>query len=179
MYRHFGRGWLRAVTSFHLVALWVRPEGESVTDNILSVTLILYIIRVHRLIHIPRDIILPVYMYLLYLLDGTVEAWMKSSVFIHLTQLPSNPIIFGFGRLALRCDFSKTKIQPLTLFLTPISIPPIDIQQYYQQQSLYLHTTTLNIYSSPLPKNFIYLNTNLQIEIDDHTDFKVRRKPTT
>src|SRR5882762_7974908 len=88
-----------------------------VTDNILSVTLILYIIRVHRLIHIPRDIILPVYMYLLYLLDGTVEAWMKSSVFIHLTQLPSNPIIFGFGRLALRCDFSKTKIQPLTLQL--------------------------------------------------------------
>jgi hypothetical protein len=39
---------------------------------------------------------------------------MKSSVFIHLMQLPSNPIIFGFGRLALRCDFSKTKIQPLT-----------------------------------------------------------------
>jgi len=39
MYRHFGRGWLRAVTSFRLVALWVRPEGESVTDNILSVTL--------------------------------------------------------------------------------------------------------------------------------------------
>jgi len=39
---------------------------------------------------------------------------MKSSVFIHLTQLPSNPIIFGFGWLALRCDFSKTKIQPLT-----------------------------------------------------------------
>jgi len=118
-------------------------------------------------------------MYLLYLLDGTVEAWMKSSVFIHLTQLPSNPIIFGFGRLALRCDFSKTKIQPLTLFLTPISIPSINIQQYYQQQSLYLHTTALNIYSSPRPKNFIYLNTNLQIEIDDHTDFKVRRKPTT
>src|SRR6202051_3275952 len=56
-------------------------------------------------------------MYLLYLLDGTVAAWMKSSVFIHLMQLPSNPIIFGFGRLALRCDFSKTKIQPLTLFL--------------------------------------------------------------
>src|ERR1700676_1485463 len=120
MYRHFGRGWLRAVTSFRLVALWVRPEGESVTDNILSVTLILYIIRVHRLIHIPRDIILPVYMYLLYLLDGTVEAWMKSSVFIHLTQLPSNPIIFGFGRLALRCDFSKTKIQPLTYTLVII-----------------------------------------------------------
>src|ERR1700676_3794941 len=116
MYRHFGRGWLRAVTSFRLVALWVRPEGESVTDNILSVTLILYIIhiRVRHLIHIPRDILLPVYMYLLYLLDGTVEAWMKSLVFIHLTQLPSNPIIFGFGRLALRCDFSKTKIQPLT-----------------------------------------------------------------
>src|SRR6202790_3708186 len=88
-----------------------------VTDNILSVTLILYIIhiRVRRLIHIPRDILLPVYMYLLYLLDGTVVAWMKSPVFIHLTQLPSNPIIFGFGRLALRCDFSKTKIQPLTI----------------------------------------------------------------
>ena len=159
MYGHFGHGWLRAITSFHLVALWVRPEGESVTDNILSVTLILYIIhiRVRHLIHIPRDILLPVYMYLLYLLDGTVAAWMKSSVFIHLTQLPSNPIIFGFGRLALRCDFSKTKIQPLTLFLTPISIPSIDIQQYYQQQSLYLHTTTLNIYSSPRPKKFYLL----------------------
>src|SRR6202051_746755 len=93
----------------------------NVTDNILSITLILYIIHicVHRLIHIPRDIILPVYMYLLYLLDGTVEAWMKSSVFIHLMQLPSNPIIFGFGRLALRCDFSKTKIQPLTSLVTP------------------------------------------------------------
>ena len=181
MYRHFGRGWLRAVTSFRLVALWVCPEGECVMDNILSVTLILYIIHihVHRLIHILRDIILPVYMYLLYLLDGTVEAWMKSSVFIHLTQLPSNPIIFGFGRLALRCDFSKTEIQSSTHFLTPISILSINIQQYYQQQSLYLHTTTLNIYSSPLPKNFIYLNTNLHIEIDDHTDFKVRRKPTT
>src|SRR5882762_8974409 len=62
----------------------------------------------------PRDILLPVYVYLLYILDGTVAAWMKSSVFIHLMQLPSNPIIFGFGRLALRCDFSKTKIQPLT-----------------------------------------------------------------
>jgi len=65
-------------------------------------------------------------MYLLYLLDGTVAAWMKSLVFIHLTQLPSNPILFEFGRLALRCDFSKTKIQPLTLFLTPISILSID-----------------------------------------------------
>ena len=89
---------------------------SGVTDNILSVTLILYIIHilVRRLIHIPQDILLPVYMYLLYILDGTVTAWMKSSVFIHLTQLPSNPIIFGFGRLALRCDFSKTKIQPFT-----------------------------------------------------------------
>jgi len=114
----------------------------NVMDNALSVTLILCIIhiRVRHLIHIPRDILLPVYMYLLYLLDGTVVAWMKSLVFIHLMQLPSNPIIFGFGRLALRCDFSKTKIQPLTLFSTPISIPSIDIQQYYQQQSLYLHT---------------------------------------
>ena len=53
-------------------------------------------------------------MYLLYTLDGTATAWMKSLVFIHLTQLPSNPIIFGFGQLALRCDFSKTEIQPLT-----------------------------------------------------------------
>src|ERR1700692_133406 len=88
----------------------------NVTDNILSITLILYIIHicVHRIIHIPWDILLPVYMYLLYLLDGTVAAWMKSSVFIHLMQLPSNPILFGFGRLALRCDFSETKIQPLT-----------------------------------------------------------------
>jgi hypothetical protein len=53
-------------------------------------------------------------MYLLYTLDGTAVVWMKSSVFIHLTQLPSNSILFGFGWLALRCDFSKTKIQPLT-----------------------------------------------------------------
>src|SRR5882762_4696382 len=90
-------------------------------DNILSVTLnYIYIhIRVRRLIHIPRDILLPVYVYLLYLLNGTVTAWIKSSVFIHLTQLPSNPIIFGFGRLALRCDFSKTKIQPLTTAQCP------------------------------------------------------------
>jgi hypothetical protein len=54
-------------------------------------------------------------MYLLYTLDGTATVWMKSLVFIHLTQLPSNPIIFGFGRLALRCDFSKTTIQPVSL----------------------------------------------------------------
>ena len=46
-----------------------------------------------------------------HILDGTA---MDCSVFIHLTQLPSNPIIFGFGQLALRCDFTKTKIQPLT-----------------------------------------------------------------
>ena len=58
-------------------------------------------------------------MYLLHLLDGTAAVWMKSSVFIHLTQLPSNPILFGFGWLALRCDFSKTKIQPLTIGHTP------------------------------------------------------------
>ena len=64
----------------------------------------------------PRDILLPVYMYLLYTLDGAATVWMKSPVFIHLMQLPSNPIIFGFGQLALRCDFSKTKIQPLTPF---------------------------------------------------------------
>ena len=115
MYRHFGRGWLRAITSFRLVALWVRPEGESVTDNILSVTSFLYIhIRVCCLIHIPQDIILPVYVYLLYAFDGTATVWIKKPVFIHLMQLPSNPIIFGFGRLALRCDFSKTKIQPST-----------------------------------------------------------------
>jgi hypothetical protein len=43
---------------------------------------------------------------------------MKSSVFIHLMQLPSNPILFGFGWLALRCDFSKTKTQPLTEYKT-------------------------------------------------------------
>jgi hypothetical protein len=51
---------------------------------------------------------------------------MKSLVFIHLTQLPSNPIIFGFGRLALRCDFSKTKIQPSTqgplTFISVVSV---------------------------------------------------------
>src|SRR5882762_4504495 len=180
MYRHFGRGWLRAITSFRLVALWVRPEGESVTDNILSVTLFLYIyIRVRRLIHIPQDIILPVYMYFLYTFDGTAAVWMKILVFIHLTQLASNPIIFGFGRLALRCNFSKTKIQPSTLFLTPISIPSINIQQYYQQQSLYLDTTALNIYSSPRPKILFHINTNFPIEINDYTDFKVRRKSTT
>src|ERR1700676_4911142 len=114
--------------------------------------------------YISRDIILPDYMYLLYLLDGTAMVWMKSSVFIHLTQLPSNPILFGFGRLALRCDFSKTKIQPSTLFLTPISILSIDIQQYYHYQSLYLDTMALNIYSSPRPEILFYQNTNFPIE---------------
>src|SRR5882762_5263578 len=89
-------------------------------------------------------------------------------------QLPSNPILFGFGRLALRCDFSKTKIQPLTLFLTPILILSIDIQQYYHYQSLYIDTTALNIYSSPRPKILFYQNTNFPIKIDDYTDFKVR-----
>src|SRR5882762_1801965 len=83
--------------------------------------------RIPLCTYIPWDIVLPVYMYLLHLLNGTATVWMKSSVFIHLTQLPSNPILFGFGRLALRCDFSKTKIQPLTLFLTPISILSINI----------------------------------------------------
>src|SRR5712664_3759233 len=91
-------------------------------------------------------------MYLLYLLDGTATVWMKSSVFIHLMQLPSNPILFGFGWLALRCGFSETKIQPLTLFLTPISILSIDIQQYCHYQSLYIDTMALNIYSSPRPE---------------------------
>ena len=129
--------------------------------------------------YISWDIILPVYMYLLYLLNGTVEAWMKSSVFIHLTQLPSNPILFGFGWLALRCDFSETKIQPLTLFLTPISILSINIQQYYHYQSLYIDTMALNIYSSPRPEILFYQNTNFPIEIDDYTDFKVRRKSST
>src|SRR5882762_4006380 len=94
-----------------------------VTDSILSVTLFYKYIITHayRSIHIyiSRDLLLPVYMYLLYLLNGTATAWMKSSVFIHLTQLPSNPILFGFGRLALRCDFSKTKIQPLNTFFNP------------------------------------------------------------
>jgi hypothetical protein len=47
--------------------------------------------------YIPWDILLPVYMYLLHLLDGTAMAWMKSLVFIHLTQLPSNPILDGVG----------------------------------------------------------------------------------
>src|SRR5882762_10379732 len=102
-----------------LVALQVCPEGESVTDSILSVTLFYKYMssptHTAPYIYISRDILLPVYMYLLYLLNGTATAWMKSSVFIHLTQLPSNPILFGFGRLALRCDFSETKIQPLTL----------------------------------------------------------------
>ena len=54
-----------------------------------------------------------------------------------------------------------------------------DIQQYYQQQSLYLDTMALTIYSSPQPEMLFYLNTNFQIEIDDYTDFKVRRKSTT
>src|SRR5882762_7258682 len=166
-----------------LVALRVCPEGESVTDSILSVTLFYKYMssptHTYIYIYISRDILLPVYMYSLYLLNGTATVWMKSSVFIHLTQLPSNPIIFGFGRLALRCDFSETKIQPSTLFLTPISILSIDIQQYYQQQSLYLDTTALNIYSSLQPEFLFYLNTNFPIEIDDYTDFKVRRKSTT
>src|ERR1700676_3742997 len=96
-------------------------------DIILSVTLYLIIsLPTHAAsyIYTSRDIILPVYMYLLYLLNGTATVWMKSLVFIHLTQLPYNPIIFGFGRLALRCDFSETKIQPLTVparsILTPL-----------------------------------------------------------
>jgi hypothetical protein len=93
-------------------------------------------------------------MYLLYTLDGTAAVWMESLVFIHLIQLPSNPIIFGFGQLALRCDFSKTKIQPLTLFVTQILILSIDIQQYYHYQSLY-------------------------IEINGNIDFKIGRESTT
>jgi hypothetical protein len=110
-----------------------------------------------RIIYISQDIILPIYIYLLYTPDGTATVWMESLVFIHLTQLPSNPIIFGFGQLALRCDFSKTKIQPLTLFLTPILILSINIQQYYHYQSLYIDTTDLNEYSSPLPAFYIYI----------------------
>jgi hypothetical protein len=79
-YEHFIRGWLRVVTFFILVALWVCPEGESVTDNILSVT---FLSNIHLPTHMPLhiyiswDIILPVYMYLLYLLDGTATAWMR------------------------------------------------------------------------------------------------------
>src|ERR1700692_3118574 len=118
-------------------------------------------------------------MYLLYLLDGTVAAWMKSSVFIHLMHLPSNPIIFGFGQLALRCDFNKTKIQPLTLFLTPILILSIDIQQYYHYQSLYIDTTDLNIHSSPLPTFYIHKISHSNLEINGNINFKVRRESTT
>jgi len=66
---------------FQLHLLFDQPLLLSITlsltifvmDNILSVTLLLYIhICVHRLIHIPQDIILPVYMYLLYAFE-----WMK------------------------------------------------------------------------------------------------------
>src|SRR5882762_3157787 len=86
---------------------------HGVMDNIITFNYITYP-HIPLRTYIPQDIILPVYMYLLYLLDGIATVWMKSSVFIHLMQLPSNPILFGFGWLALRCDFSKTKIQPLT-----------------------------------------------------------------
>jgi hypothetical protein len=109
--------WPRVITFLILVALRVCPEGDSVMDIILSITLYLntlLFICVRRVIHISWDILLPIYMYLLYILDGTATDWMKSLVFTHLTQLPSNPILFGFGQLDLRCDFSKTKIQPLT-----------------------------------------------------------------
>ena len=70
-----------------------------VTDNILSITLLLntHFVCVCHIIHISQDILLPIYMYLLYTLDGTTAAWMKSSVFIHLMELPSNPIIFGLA----------------------------------------------------------------------------------
>src|ERR1700676_5514207 len=129
--------------------------------------------------YISQDIILPVDMYLLYLLDGTAAVWMKPSVFIHLTQLPSNPILFGFGRLALRCDFSETKIQPLTLFLTPISILSIDIQQYYHYQSLYIDTMDLNIHSSPLPAFYIHNISHSNLEINVNIDFKVGRESAT
>ena len=129
--------------------------------------------------YISRDIILPVYMYLLYLLNGTAAVWMKSLVFIHLTQLPSNLIIFGFGRLALRCDFSETKIQPITLFLTPILILSIDIQQYYHYQSLYIDTTDLNIHLSPLPAFYIHKISHSNLEINGNIDFKVGRESAT
>src|SRR5882762_2361958 len=153
-----------------------------VTDIILSVTLYLIIsLPTHTAsyIYTSRDILLPVYMYLLYLLNGTAMVWMKSLVFIHLMQLPSNPIIFGFGQLALRCDFSETKIQPLTLFLTPISILSIDIQQYYQYQSLYIDTMDLNIHSSPLPTFYIHKISHSNLEINVNINFKVGRESTT
>jgi hypothetical protein len=105
--------------SLLLVALRVCPEGESVMDIILSVTLY-YIIYIYIIVYScpPHDTYILGHStaYLLvfgHILNGTAADWMKALVFIHLMQLPSNPIIFGFGWLALRCDFSKTKIQPL------------------------------------------------------------------
>src|ERR1700676_500968 len=95
--------------------------------------------------YISWDIILPVYMYLLYLLNGTAAVWMKSSVFIHLTQLPSNPILFGFGRLGLRCDFSETKIHSpfsdllcYTRVSDPDNSPPYTIQQILAEKQEFL-----------------------------------------
>ena len=128
--------------SLLLVTLKVRPEWESVTDIILSVTI--YFIYIYIIVYpcqlCDTYILGHSTAYLLvfaHVLDGTSMDWMKSLVFIHLMQLPSNPIIFGFGQLALRCDFSKTKIQPLTLFLTQ--------NQYYLLISN--NTTTTRAYT--------------------------------
>src|SRR5882762_10238466 len=101
-----------------------------VMDIILSVTLILNTYLHPCLPHhtyISGHYTACLHVFALHLME--LPRWMESSVFIHLTQLPSNPTIFAFGQLALRCDFSKTKIQPLTLFLTPILILSINIQQ--------------------------------------------------
>jgi len=153
----------------------------SVTDNILSVTLLLNTqFYPCPLCHTYISGHSIAYLHVFALsLDGTAAAWMKSSVFIHLMQLPSNPIIFGFGQLVLRCDFSKTKIQPLTLFLTPISILSIDIQQYYHYQSLCIDTMDLNIHSSPLPAFYIHKISHFNLEINGNINFKVGRESTT
>jgi len=74
-----------------------------VTDNILSITLLLntHFVCVCHIIHISQDILLPIYMYLLYTLDGTATAWMKSSVFIkgeHESWSPTSTCGFICGK---------------------------------------------------------------------------------
>ena len=113
---YYGHSLMTGLGSSHsllLVALRVHPEGECNRYNIICY--IIYLI-VHSCLPHDTYILGHSTAYLLvfaHILDGTAMDWIKSSVFIHLTQLPSNPIIFGFGWLALRCDFSKTKIQPI------------------------------------------------------------------
>jgi hypothetical protein len=77
-------------------------------------------------------------------------AWMKSSVFIHLTQLPSNPILFGFGQLALRCDFSETKIQPLTGCLLVDIAHKNSIQEPTHSVKISDNIASPNVYKCPI-----------------------------